>query len=50
MSLYKYEEIYISAGLFAIPEHLNKDVVSFLCHMLQVDPLKRASMKDIRYV
>ena len=38
----------ISAGIFAIPEYLAKDVVSLLCHMLQVDPLKRATMKDVR--
>ena len=39
-----------SAGIFAIPEYLAKDVVSLLCHMLQVDPLKRATMKDVRLV
>nr|ARR97160.1 5'-AMP-activated protein kinase catalytic subunit alpha 2 [Haliotis discus discus]QOS02267.1 protein kinase AMP-activated catalytic subunit alpha 2 [Haliotis discus hannai] len=38
----------IKSGLFAIPEYLNKDVVSLLCHMLQVDPLKRATIQDIR--
>ncbi|XP_055885586.1 5'-AMP-activated protein kinase catalytic subunit alpha-2-like isoform X2 [Biomphalaria glabrata] len=38
----------IKSGIFAIPDYLNKDVVSLLCHMLQVDPVKRASIKDIR--
>ncbi|KAL4236652.1 serine threonine-protein kinase [Mactra antiquata] len=38
----------IKSGIFNIPEYLNKEVVSLLCHMLQVDPLKRASLKDIR--
>ncbi|CAG5117787.1 unnamed protein product [Candidula unifasciata] len=38
----------IKSGIFAIPEYLNKDVVSLLCHMLQVDPVKRATIKDIR--
>ncbi|WAR22892.1 AAPK2-like protein [Mya arenaria] len=38
----------IKSGIFNIPEYLNKEVVSMLCHMLQVDPLKRATMKDIR--
>ncbi|KAL8597835.1 protein kinase, AMP-activated, alpha 2 catalytic subunit [Nucella lapillus] len=38
----------IKSGIFAIPDYLNKDVVSLLCHMLQVDPLKRATIKDIR--
>ncbi|KAK7492896.1 hypothetical protein BaRGS_00015843 [Batillaria attramentaria] len=38
----------IKSGIFAIPDYLNKEVVSLLCHMLQVDPLKRATIKDIR--
>ncbi|XP_060574979.1 5'-AMP-activated protein kinase catalytic subunit alpha-2-like isoform X17 [Ruditapes philippinarum] len=38
----------IKSGIFNIPEYLHKEVVSLLCHMLQVDPLKRASMKDVR--
>lgn len=37
------------AGLFDIPEYLNKSVVSLLLHMLQVDPMKRATMEDIKY-
>lgn len=38
----------IKSGLFHMPEYLNKAVVSLLVHMLHVDPLKRASIKDIR--
>ncbi|GFO05033.1 non-specific serine/threonine protein kinase [Plakobranchus ocellatus] len=38
----------IKSGIFAIPEYLNKEVVSLLCHTLQVDPVKRSSMKEIR--
>merc|ERR1711962_1556312 len=30
------------------PNYLNKSVVSLLCHMLQTDPMKRASVEDIR--
>lgn len=38
-----------AAGIFPIPEYLNKSVVSLLCHMLQVDPMKRATIEDIKY-
>lgn len=38
----------IKAGVFDIPEYLNKSVVSLLVHMLQVDPMKRATMEDIK--
>lgn len=38
----------IKSGIFAIPDYLNKEVVGLLCLMLQVDPLKRSSIKDIR--
>ncbi|ESO92604.1 hypothetical protein LOTGIDRAFT_233053 [Lottia gigantea] len=37
----------IKSGIFAIPDYLSKEVVSFLCHMLQVDPLKRATISSI---
>lgn len=43
-------KIYVSAGIFPIPEYLNKTVVSLLCHMLQVDPMKRATIEDIKYL
>ena len=38
---------YYSAGVFPIPDYLNKNVVSLLCHMLQTDPMKRATADDI---
>lgn len=38
----------IKSGIFPIPEYLNKSVVSLLCHMLQVDPMKRATIDDIK--
>jgi len=38
----------IKSGIFFIPEYLNKDVVRILVHMLQTDPVKRATMKEIR--
>ncbi|GAB6031636.1 5-AMP-activated protein kinase, catalytic [Chamberlinius hualienensis] len=38
----------IKSGNFPIPDYLNKSVVSMLCHMLQVDPMKRATIEDIK--
>ncbi|KAH9645576.1 hypothetical protein HF086_005225 [Spodoptera exigua] len=38
----------IKSGIFPIPEYLNKSVVSLLCMMLQVDPMKRASIEDVK--
>lgn len=38
----------IKSGVFPIPEYLNKTVVSLLCQMLQIDPMKRASIEDIK--
>ncbi|KAG9464099.1 hypothetical protein GDO78_020497 [Eleutherodactylus coqui] len=38
----------IRGGVFYIPEYLNRSVATLLIHMLQVDPLKRATIKDIR--
>ena len=38
----------IKSGVFAIPDYLNRQVVSLLVHMLQVDPIKRATMEDIK--
>lgn len=46
----RYERTFVSAGIFPIPEYLNKSVVSLLCHMLQVDPMKRATIEDIKYI
>nr|XP_027196161.1 5'-AMP-activated protein kinase catalytic subunit alpha-2-like [Dermatophagoides pteronyssinus] len=38
----------IKSGQFLIPDYLNKSVVSLLCHMIQVDPIKRATIDDIK--
>ncbi|KAJ8683284.1 hypothetical protein QAD02_019076 [Eretmocerus hayati] len=38
----------IKSGVFPIPEYLNRSVVNLLCHMLQVDPIKRATIEDIK--
>uniref|UniRef100_A0A672PYV1 Acetyl-CoA carboxylase kinase n=1 Tax=Sinocyclocheilus grahami TaxID=75366 RepID=A0A672PYV1_SINGR len=38
----------IRGGVFYIPEYLSRSVASLLMLMLQVDPLKRATIKDIR--
>ncbi|QQP42495.1 Uncharacterized protein FKW44_017182, partial [Caligus rogercresseyi] len=35
-------------GVFPIPDYLNKKAVSLLCHMLQTDPMKRATVDEIR--
>lgn len=38
----------ICDGIFYTPQYLNPSVISLLKHMLQVDPMKRATIKDIR--
>ncbi|XP_054290481.1 5'-AMP-activated protein kinase catalytic subunit alpha-2 isoform X3 [Macrosteles quadrilineatus] len=38
----------IKSGVFPIPEYLQKSVINLLCHMLQVDPMKRATIDDIK--
>ncbi|CAL8277245.1 unnamed protein product [Merluccius merluccius] len=38
----------ICDGVFFTPQYLNPSVVSLLKHMLQVDPMKRATIKEIR--
>ncbi|XP_056636460.1 5'-AMP-activated protein kinase catalytic subunit alpha-2 [Diorhabda carinulata] len=38
----------IKSGIFPIPDYLNKSVVNLLCQMLQVDPMKRASIEDTK--
>ncbi|XP_059488441.1 5'-AMP-activated protein kinase catalytic subunit alpha-2 isoform X2 [Neocloeon triangulifer] len=38
----------IKSGVFPIPDYLNKSVVGLLCHMMQVDPMKRATIEDIK--
>jgi len=37
----------IKSGIFPIPDYLKKSVVSLLVHMLQTDPIKRATAEDI---
>jgi 5'-AMP-activated protein kinase catalytic alpha subunit len=38
----------IKSGIFPIPDYLNKVVVGLLCRMLHVDPMKRATIDDIK--
>lgn len=38
----------IKSGVFPIPDYLNKSVVSLLCHTLQIDPMRRATIEDIK--
>ncbi|KAM9251462.1 5'-AMP-activated protein kinase catalytic subunit alpha-1-like isoform 1-T1 [Cariama cristata] len=38
----------ICDGIFYTPQYLNPSVISLLKHMLQVDPMKRATIKNIR--
>ncbi|RXG68235.1 5'-AMP-activated protein kinase catalytic subunit alpha-2 [Armadillidium vulgare] len=38
----------ITAGVFQIPDFLNPSVVRLLLHMLMVDPMKRATIEDIK--
>ncbi|KAK0424398.1 hypothetical protein QR680_008655 [Steinernema hermaphroditum] len=37
----------IKSGIFPIPDYLEKSLVNLLLHMLQVDPMKRATIKDV---
>uniref|UniRef100_A0AC35TRR1 Non-specific serine/threonine protein kinase n=1 Tax=Rhabditophanes sp. KR3021 TaxID=114890 RepID=A0AC35TRR1_9BILA len=37
----------IKSGIFPTPDYLEKNAVKLLLHMLQVDPMKRATVKDI---
>uniref|UniRef100_A0A914E2X9 non-specific serine/threonine protein kinase n=1 Tax=Acrobeloides nanus TaxID=290746 RepID=A0A914E2X9_9BILA len=37
----------IKSGIFPVPDYLDKSVVNLLLHMLQVDPMKRATIKDV---
>lgn len=39
----------ICDGIFFTPQYLNPSVISLLKHMLQVDPMKRATIKEIRW-
>jgi hypothetical protein len=38
----------ILAGIFPIPDYLNPSVVDLLQKMLTVDPVRRATIKEIR--
>lgn len=38
----------IKSGVFKVPEYLNKIVVSLIQHMLNVDPIKRATIEEIK--
>ncbi|KAM6306645.1 5'-AMP-activated protein kinase catalytic subunit alpha-1-like [Podargus strigoides] len=38
----------ICDGIFYTPQYLNPSVISLLKHMLQVDPMKRATIENIR--
>uniref|UniRef100_A0A8D3EC59 5'-AMP-activated protein kinase catalytic subunit alpha-1 n=1 Tax=Scophthalmus maximus TaxID=52904 RepID=A0A8D3EC59_SCOMX len=38
----------ICDGIFFTPQYLNASVISLLKHMLQVDPMKRATIREIR--
>ncbi|XP_019632564.1 PREDICTED: 5'-AMP-activated protein kinase catalytic subunit alpha-2-like isoform X6 [Branchiostoma belcheri] len=38
----------IKGGVFPIPDHLSPTVVGLLRHMLEVDPVKRATIAEIR--
>ncbi|RWS23585.1 serine/threonine protein kinase-like protein [Leptotrombidium deliense] len=38
----------IKMGIFPIPEYLNKSVINLLVSMLQVDPIKRVTIEDIK--
>ncbi|KAF8386797.1 aak-2 [Pristionchus pacificus] len=37
----------IKSGIFPIPDYLDKSLVNLMLHMLQVDPMKRATIKDV---
>nr|XP_041632010.1 5'-AMP-activated protein kinase catalytic subunit alpha-2-like [Drosophila kikkawai] len=38
----------IKSGIFPIPKHMNMQVLNLVCQMLQVDPLKRANIEEIK--
>ncbi|KAK6761511.1 hypothetical protein RB195_022542 [Necator americanus] len=37
----------IKSGVFPIPDYLDKPLVNLLLHMLMVDPMKRATIKEV---
>ncbi|KAG9509954.1 5'-AMP-activated protein kinase catalytic subunit alpha-2, partial [Fragariocoptes setiger] len=38
----------IKSGVFPVPDYLNSSAVNLISHMLQVDPMKRATIEDIK--
>lgn len=38
----------IKRGVYAVPDYLSKDVVALIAAMLNVDPLKRITIAEIR--
>ncbi|ETN77902.1 kinase domain protein, partial [Necator americanus] len=38
---------FVLAGVFPIPDYLDKPLVNLLLHMLMVDPMKRATIKEV---
>ena len=48
VGLFSHKYLTISAGIFQIPDFLNQSVVKLLLHMLMVDPMKRATIEDIK--
>ena len=42
------KDLLILAGIFPIPDYLNPSVVNLLQRMLTVDPVRRATIKEIR--
>ena len=40
----------VLGGVFYIPSHLSPETSGLLSSMLQVDPMKRATMQQIKYV
>jgi len=48
MIKYLLSNLNILAGIFPIPDYLNPSVVELLQRMLTVDPVRRATIKEIR--
>ncbi len=48
MIKYLLSNLNFLAGIFPIPDYLNPSVVDLLPRMLTVDPVRRATIKEIR--
>jgi carbon catabolite-derepressing protein kinase len=46
----KMKLFFFLAGIFPIPDYLNQSVVDLLQRMLTVDPVRRATIKEIRFL